>query len=133
MAETRIRINGLRELRADLKAIDKTLPRELNKALKRDAGPVRDTAKRLAPKRTGATAASIKVGTRGAKIVVYSRRDGAGIIHSGGRHPLFGNRNYWYKQKPTYFLTRAIDIEAPHIVRDVEQTVDRIMRSAGFK
>lgn len=76
---------------------------------------------------------TIKVGARGSTLALYSRRTGAGIIHYGGRHPLFGDRTRWYPQRPTLFLPRAVARFAPQIERDAAATVERVMRDAGFK
>ena len=127
------KIEGLRDLRRDLKRIDKDLPREINQSLKRTAEPIRDTAAMLAPHRTGRLAGSIRVGTRGSRLVIYSRHPAARIIHFGGRHPLFGNRDHWYEQKANPFMARALERYQFRVRRDIEATIEREMRRAGFR
>lgn len=128
-----VEVHGLQQLRRDLKVIDKKLPRELNKTIKAAAEPVRAQAAALAPYRTGATRASLKVGTRGSKVVIYSRRPGASVIHWGGRHPLFGDRSHWFQQRPSMFISRAATSHAGSIERDVARVVEQVMRDAGFR
>lgn len=128
-----VRVDGLRELRRDLKQIDRTLPRQLNAEIKRAAGPMRSEAAHLAPKRTGRLAASLKVGTSGSKVRIYSRRSGASVVHWGGRHPLFGNRQRFYQQKANPFLVRAAERNAGQLERDLAHAVESLMRNVGFK
>lgn len=130
---TRVEVEGLRELRRDLKAIDAKLPRELNKQIKRTAEPMRAEAARNAPRRTGQLAASLKVGTSGSRVRIYSRKPGASVVHWGGRHPLFGNRQRWYTQQPNPFIVRAAERRAGGLERDIAHVVESLMRNAGFK
>jgi hypothetical protein len=133
-----VEIRGLRTLRSDLRRIDRTLPSKLNRQLKQAAGPMRDEAARLAGRskinRPGYVhfADSLKVGTRGSRVVIYSNRSGAGVIHWGGRHPLFGNRDRWYAQKGNEAIPRAAVKFVVQTERDVARVVERTMRSAGF-
>lgn len=128
-----VRVDGLRELRRDLKQIDATLPRKLNAEIKRAAEPMRAEAARNAPRRTGRLAASLKVGTAGSKVRIYSKRDGASVIHWGGRHPLFGNRQRFYAQKANPFIARAAERGAGSLERDLAHAVEALMRNAGFQ
>jgi hypothetical protein len=135
-----VEIHGLRELRADLRRIDRQLPRDLNKRIKREAEPVRAEAARLAPRSSRPRPASdpvrladsLKVGVRGSRVVIYSRRTGATTIHYGGRHPLFGNRSRWFQQQPTLFIAKAAEARAGGIERAIAREVETLMRSAGF-
>jgi hypothetical protein len=133
-----VEVDGLKQLRRDLKAIDRTLPAKLNRELKQAAGPMRDEAARLAGRssihRPGYVhfADSLKVGTRGSRVVIYSNRTGAGVIHWGGRHPLFGNRDRWYAQKGNEAIPRATMKFVVRTERDLARVVERTMRSAGF-
>jgi hypothetical protein len=77
-------------------------------------------------------APSLKVGTRGSRVVIYSNRSGAGVIHWGGRHPLFGNRDRWFAQKGDEAIPRAAVKFVVRTERDVARVVERTMRSAGF-
>lgn len=57
-----VKIEGLRELNASLKAISKELPRELTKLSKEAAGIVAPEAQSLAPVRTGRLRGSVTAG-----------------------------------------------------------------------
>lgn len=127
-----IRVEGLRELRADLKRVDATLPRELNKQLKRSAEPVRALAAARAPHRSGALARSIKIRTSGSKLFLSSKLPYAKTVHFGGRHPLFGNKDHWFSNPRRPFLQEAINARADSVERDLADTVEDLMRSAGF-
>lgn len=136
MAGASVEVKGLRELRRDLKRIDRDLPREINQELKRAGEPVLREAKRLAPRSTVPgphVADSLKIGTRGSRLIIYSRHPGVKTIHFGGRHPLFGNRGYWYDQKPTLFIPRAAERHQRETLRRISDTIEREMRRAGFR
>lgn len=127
-----VKVDGLRELRADLKRVDATLPRELNQRLKKSAEPVRALASSKAPKRTGRLAGSIKVRTRGSRVYLSSSLPYAKVVHFGMRHPLFGMKTSWYSNPARPFLRDAVAAKAGDIQRDVADTVEDLMRSAGF-
>lgn len=133
-----VQVEGLRELRRDLKAIDRKLPRDLNRGLKKAMGPVRAEAAALAPNRTGALARSLKVGTRGSAVLIRSRLPYARVAHWGGRHPLFGDRERWYPQypkgtRPSRFVVRAAARNRDETERQLFATIERLMRDAGFR
>jgi hypothetical protein len=128
-----VQVHGLRELRRDLKRIDKTLPRELNRRLKKAAEPIRRDAARIAPQRSGKLARSLKVGTRGSRVIVYSRLPYANIVHWGGRHPLFGNKDRWYPQKGTMFVVKAAALHVRDVENAIADSVEGLMLDAGFR
>jgi HK97 gp10 family phage protein len=127
-----VRIDGLRELRRDLKAIDKKLPRELNQRLKKVAEPIRADAAIRAPRRTGRLAGSLKVRTSGSKVFIGSRLPYARIIHYGGRHPVFGNRERWAFQPPRPFIEQAARGRAHQVENEIFDAVEDLMKKAGF-
>lgn len=63
MAGKAIQVRGLRELRAALRDVDKTLGPELRKGLNEVAEVVLDTARPLVPTRSGKARASLKAGS----------------------------------------------------------------------
>lgn len=79
-----VSVTGLRELRRDIRAIDKGLGRELNKGLREAVRPVVREAAVLAPRKTGALAASLRPYAAGASVGVRSRLPYANVIHWGG-------------------------------------------------
>lgn len=132
MTRPGVRVEGLRELRRDLKAIDRKLPAQLNKRLKVAAEPVRRDAAALAPRRSGRLAASLKVRSSGSRILIASSLPYAKTIHFGGRHPLFGNRDRWYTQEARPFISIAAARHADHIENALFDVVEDLMTSAGF-
>lgn len=129
----RVVIHGVRELRRDLKRVDKTLPRELNKRLKITLKPIVADAKRFATVRKGRIAKTIRPGTRGSAVFIGSKHPAANIVHWGGRHPVFGNRQVWVQQNPRPFISWAIKGRGDDIERQVGDVVEDLMREAGFK
>src|SRR3954471_18933800 len=77
-------VQGLRELRRDLKAVERELPRELTKTMKRAAEPVARHAAELAPRKSGALARSITAGAAGTKASIRSRLPYANVQAWGG-------------------------------------------------
>lgn len=79
-----VRVEGLKELRRDLRGVEKALPRELTKTLKEAASPVADKAKALAPRGSGRLAASIRPYASGTAVTVATRLPYGDVIHWGG-------------------------------------------------
>jgi len=50
----------------------------------------------------------------------------AAVYELGGRHPLFGNRNFWYPVEAVHYLERAVESDAPFEV--VVASVDSALR-----
>lgn len=129
-----VRVEGLRELRRDLKVIDRKLPSELNRRLKKRVEvSVLPDARRIATVKRGSIAKTLKVGTRGSSVVIQSRHPGARTVHYGGRHPLFGNREHWYSQKPRPFITQALAGKTRQIEAELFDVVEDVMTKAGFR
>ena len=133
MAQQRVVVHGVRELRRDLKRVDKTLPRELNKRIKVALKPVLVDAKQHATVRRGRIARTLRLGTRGSAVFIGSSHPAANIVHWGGRHPVFGNREVWAVQKPRPFIKWALEGRGDDIERKVGDVVEDLMRDAGFK
>lgn len=153
--QVRIKVEGLKELRATLRGIDRRLSTELTRELKRVAGPILAEAQRLAPRsgsaRSGAqfvagntrgrrtyyrrernqhVADTLKIGLRRNGVSIYSTRSGAGVIHWGGRHPLFGDRDHWYTQKADPFVLTAMERYGPQVEREIGDMVERLWDGA---
>jgi hypothetical protein len=148
-----VTISGLKEARARLRDIDQRLVRDFNAELVRIAEPVRAEAARLAPrsgisragtrsvlrqvKRTSIVtrgrerdvhiADSLRLRASGSSVTIYSRKSGARVINYGGRHPLFGNRDHWYAQKPTLFMQKAGERKAPEVGRDIDRFISELI------
>ena len=128
-----VRVDGLRELRRDLKQIDKTLPAGTQRGLKKAAEP---SVRRPPGSRRAGPASSprrSRSAPSGSKVRIYSRRPGASLIHWGGRHPVFGNRNVLGDPARNPFIQKAAAKYARCFERDVAHTVESLMRNAGFK
>lgn len=129
-----VRVDGLRELRRDLRAIDRKLPAQLNTRLKAVVqSAVLPDAKRFATVTKGRIAKTLKVGTRGSSVVIRSRHPGARTVHFGGRHPLFGDRDHWYQQKPRPFVSKALAGKTRRVEAELMDTVEDVMTQAGFR
>lgn len=80
-----VRIDGLRLLRKDLRAFDRTANRELTGDIKRALEPVAERAAQIAPKRTGRLAGSIKPFASGRWAGIRSPVVYANPVHWGWR------------------------------------------------
>ena len=89
-----VRVDGLAELRRDLKAADRKLDRRLAARLRKAADMVAKAAKDRVPVRSGAARDSIKPGVTGAKAFVRGGKDDVpyyGWLDFGSRTPNGGS------------------------------------------
>lgn len=122
--DLRIQVDGLRELTKSLRAVDRTLPRELTAIHKRIAQPIATRANQTVPRRTGRLAGSIRpLGSQRSAQVAAGRKNipYAGVIHFGWpRHNI----------DPQPFLFTAIEAEHEETVvnyqREIETFLDRV-------
>lgn len=133
MAEA-IRVDGLKELQAKLRAVDRALPRQLRAANKEAAQVVADRAKVLVPVRSGRLKGSIGVraGQRDAEVKAGSaaRVPYAGPIHFGW--PGRPNRDRGWRGgpiRPQPFLYQARDQRIGAVIAVYEQRIDKLTRS----
>jgi hypothetical protein len=105
-----VRVDGLRELRRDLKAIDRSAPRELNKAAKRVGQKVADRAAYYAPKDSGTLANSI---------TVRSPLPYAAPIHWG-----WPSRNI----RPQPFIARAAEEKQEEYAEELKDKMNDVIR-----
>ena len=123
-----IRAEGLAELRRDLRAIDKKLPRELNKVQREALKSTALKAGALAPKRSGKLAASIRP---------YATAKSAGL-----RSPVvYANAHHWGGTvgpkktsyiRPTFFAFRAVRGDLPEIVDKLGDGLESLAKRHGF-
>lgn len=121
-----VRVEGLKTLRSDLRAISKAAPREVGKATK-DAATKRivPTARREAPKgATGRLAARTVAAARGDKTLIRNPLPYANPIHWG-----------WPKRaiKPRTFITAAVEEESEAWAEDIGDALEQVARKHGFK
>ena len=116
---------GIRDLQRDLRAIDKKLPRELNKGLREGLEKtVVPRAKQLAPVRSGRLRESIRAGGGGSKLYVRSALPYAGAIHWG-----WPARNI--RRNP--FIEQAVEERLDDVVEVMGDTVEELARRHGFR
>lgn len=122
MADVTVRVEGLAQLRRDLRTMGAELDRELRDDLKRAAErEVLPTARALAPRKTGRLASSLRVTARGNRVSISSRVPYANVQHWGGTtgrgHQLGHGAT---RVQGTYFITRA-----------ATQNLDRMTSAVG--
>jgi hypothetical protein len=124
MAETTIKVEGLRELLTALRKIDPDLKLEIKQANRQAATVVYNAAIPMVPVRTGRLRASVRVlasqrrgqVAAGKKSVPY-----AGPIHFGWRA---------HNIAPNPFLYKALDKRRNEVIRSYERSVDKVVRKA---
>lgn len=122
-----VQIEGLTELRRDLKAIDKKLPRELTKAQRKALESTAKKAAALAPKRTGKLAASIRPFATAKTAGLRSRLPYAAVIHWGSR----SSNPAEIKGRP--FASKAVEADLDRVVEAMGDAVDDLARRHGFR
>lgn len=138
------RIDGLRELRRDLRKIDKGIDRELRQELTSAAEPLRDAAAARAPRGTRPIpksrrprrrlADSLRVSLRGDTVAIRSPVPHARIVHDGGRRPVGGDRGgRWIRVPARPFIADAAEGQAGRLLERLGDRVDAFARRNGFK
>lgn len=128
-ADVTIKVHGLTELRRDLKAMERTLPRELTKMLREAIKPALPPARSGAPHRSGALAGSMRVGAAGSKAFLRSRLPYAAVIHWGGVVRPMGVP-IRFKSRP--FASEAIESKADEIVGKLGDEFDHFASRHGW-
>lgn len=113
------------------------MARKLTIALKPVKAELRQSARDTLPHGLGATVASSRINTRtvlsgkaaGMRLVMTSQHDIAAMDRGRLRHPLYGNRNFWYSQeiKPGWW-TDVADKVKPAAVIAAKQALDEVAR-----
>jgi phage gpG-like protein len=133
-----VSVEGLAQLRRDLKAVEKTLPRELTTTLRRAAQPVARTAAELAPRgKTGDLERSIKAGAAGTRATIRSRLPYANVIAWGGttgkgHRPGVGGSGS-VKVKPSLFPEKAADEKSEQFLNELADGLENLLGRHGFK
>jgi hypothetical protein len=129
----RIEVENLAQV---LKAIRKVSPetrRELNKELRALAAKVAADAGSRAPRgRTGKLQRSVKPMVQQRAIGIQSSHPAARPFHFGIRHPLFGNRNYWFPQPKNTFMFDAAQRHREEFWREAQKVIIRAAKSVGI-
>lgn len=137
----RIDTSDLERLARDFKAATPAVRREYRKSLK-DAGRiVADDARRRIEPVSPPTAASIKVGTRGVdRVIIRTGKDRriAALLEGNGhpgswRHPLFGDREHWYRQRTHPYMHPAWEAKKRAARRRLARAVRNGLRTVGIR
>lgn len=133
MAEV-VRIEGLREFQASLRAMDRDLPKQLRLVLNEAATIVVDGARVRVPRRSGSAAASLRaqssqrearVSAGGAGVPYYAWLDFGGAVgrRNSVRRPFIKDGRYIY---PTLRDRRSA------IVANLEEGLQQLANSSGL-
>jgi hypothetical protein len=135
VARLTIQVTGLRELRAQLRAADAALPKQIRVALNKSAELVISYARPHIPHKTGRAAASLKV---------RSSQTTAAVAAGGSRAPYypfldFGGSVGRRKSVHRPFLTQGryvypgLRANRDHITEVMSAALTEVARSAGFE
>lgn len=134
-----VSIKGLRDLQSDLRKIDKGAAKELRDALKSEVTrEVLPDAISAAPKSkiqkspTRHLAGSLRPFVSGSTVGVRSRLPYANIVHWGGRHPLFGNRDHWVQVQGRPFISEAVARHENRLVDRAANAIDHLASLHGW-
>ncbi len=125
-----IQIEGLAQLRRDLRAIDAGLSRELNVELRQTVNIAARDAATLAPRRTGKLARSYKPFTRGNIAGVRSPLPYAPVNEYGGTIRPRGVPIDIRRSQP---VSRAVERNADRIAEELGDRIEDLARRHGFK
>src|SRR5262245_58300761 len=84
MTAPKVHVVGLKQLRSALRAIDTSLPREINAALREAVQPIAYDASTRAPRRTGRLARSVRAGATARGAYIGARVPYAAVHEFGG-------------------------------------------------
>lgn len=131
MADRRpgIQVAGLREFRRSLSTADAATTKIINEELRAAAEKVADTARSLAPRKTGRLAASLKPYATGNRVGVRSRLPYANVQHWGGTtgRGHSESKRGATRVRGTEFITRAVDGREDQIIRDLGGALERAL------
>lgn len=134
-----IEVGDLRKLMADIRKVDKEIPRELTNGLRDGAKIIAEEAKKRASfsKRIPRT---IRAAASGSKATVKAggkRAPHAAALENNGkagtfRHPVYGNRDVWVDQQSHPYLAPAAEAKegevADVVAAAVDKAIDKFLR-----
>lgn len=132
----------LANLARDFRLIPADVRRRMRPALQRAAQPIIAEARANASQWSYRIPSSIKLSVlkTGVMIRVSSKTapharpyEGIGTRRKTFRHPVFGNREYWVEQRTRPFLMPAVRRHRAEVHREVERTIDRVLRLHGYR
>jgi phage gpG-like protein len=125
-----VTVDGLAQLRRDLRHIEPGAVREIRDVLKSSAELVAHAARADAPRKTGNLADSIRATTSGARGVVRSALPYANVQHWGGTIAPKGTP---IKIKGTLFVSRHVERLTDRIVDELGDGIERVAARNGWK
>lgn len=127
----RVEVQGLKALRASLRAVDRGALREVQKVTKAAAQIVAAEAGRNAPRgRTGNLAASLRGTTQGTAGIVRSPLPYAKVHEWGGT---IRPRGVPITIKRSAYVSRALDSKAEQVGKALADGFDRLARTNGWR
>lgn len=133
-----ITTTGLRDLRQDLKALDKAAPKEISAAMRPVAEIVATETRRRVVKRSGRAAASYKArGKQGGAAIAFGGTAApyAPWLDWGGPVGIGGSVKREWLGRPTgegRYLYPAITAKSPEVVEVAEKALIDLMRKHGL-
>ena len=129
-----VRVEGLQALRRDLRDLGPDAQKELQGALKQAAELVAERARPLAPRKTGALAASIRGTTAGHKGIVRSPLPYAALQHFGGTTGRGHSRGRpgATRVRGTLFISRALEANQEAVVDVLGDAIEDAARRNGW-
>lgn len=127
--EFAVRVEGLNDLRRDLRKLEPAAVKEIRVVLKDAAQIVAAAARADAPRRTGRLADSIRATTSGSKGVVRSPLPYANVQHWGGTIAPKGTQ---IRIKATEFITKNLERHADRVVDAIGDGIERAAQKNGW-
>lgn len=127
--EFAVRVEGLRELRRDLRQLQPDAAKEIRTVLKGAAEIVAAAARADAPRKTGRLADSIRGTTAGDRGVVRSKLPYANVQHWGGT---IAPRGTPIRIRATEFVAKNLERRAEHIVEAIGDGIERAAQKNGW-
>lgn len=121
MAESTVRISGLKETIQAFNKLDRSLTKEVQKALKEVAEPVAADARVRIGRYRGAQTRTIKPRSRGASTFVTQ-----------GAKKVTGKRGDFGLLQMRRGLIPALEANEDKVIKGVEDALDHLTRDAGF-
>lgn len=125
-----VHIEGLAELRRDLRKMQPAARREVTRAMKPAAELVRKTAVPFTARRSGDLAGGWRAGAAGNKAYVRNRLPYAGVVEFGGTIRPKG-APVVIRAHPA--ATRALELKQEQIVDLVADAIDNVAQRHGWK
>jgi hypothetical protein len=125
-----VRVEGLRELRRDLRKLSPEVNKQLGRELREVGKIVAADARARAPKRSGAYARSIRVYATMKGVSIGSRLPQAGVLHWGGT---IRPRGVAIEFPRRAVIVDAADAQTRRIMDGVGDAVDRAAHTVGWQ